>query len=93
MTQDLQGQQGQQALLRNEMPRVAELPFERTEAHSRKWMELSQRNSMLAEAARRAAETEHSRVLHEEQMRIDEAERLAVLAEALTLTPSPSPSP
>ena len=82
VTGDLQGQQGQQALLRNDMPRVSELPFERTEGHSRKWMELSQRNSMLADAARRAAESEHSRVLHEEQMRIDEAERLAVLAEA-----------
>ena len=78
---DLQGQQGQQALLRNDMPRVSELPFEHTEGHSRKWMELSQRNSMLADAARRAAESEHSRVLHEEQMRIDEAERAAVLAE------------
>merc|ERR1740130_1506299 len=38
VTGDLQGQQGQQALLRNDMPRVSELPFERTEGHSRKWM-------------------------------------------------------
>merc|ERR1719149_264188 len=55
VTGDLQGQQGQQALLRNDMPRVSELPFEHTEGHSRKWMELSQRNSMLADAAGRAA--------------------------------------